>query len=634
MNTLYTLGRDTAVQFAGRELARYLKAITGQTYSMRTSQRPPLTPDHICLGICDQFNENGWPDLVSSYWDDAFSIRQNGHQLTISGSNGRSVLFGVYAYLEHLGVRWVRPGRRGELLPRIEHLPEDHFEQREKASYRHRGTCIEGSPSLTHVIGMVDWMAKRRMNSFFLQFQNSGTFWKRWYERSYNPYYGRPQQLGEADCAALDSRVIAEIKKRGMLLHRVGHGWTAACVDLPCNSWATTDLQVPARKKRWLARVNGKRVVFTGIPVNTELCYSHGPAFRALLNTIARYARSHPEVDVLHVWLSDSMNNKCECAECAVLTPPDWYARLVNALAERLFETNPQQRFVFLSYFESWWAPTKLQVESPHGNAILMFAPISRCYRHSLTDLQCNESFPPERPKLNHASMPHTNQPFMKFLDGWWTRYNGDSFLFDYYLWSGLHEQALDVTLARLIHQDMQDLRQVGLNGHISCQVMRCFWPTGLSMVAMAETTWNHKRRWHDIERTHFQSSYGPDADWARAYIAHLEKLILEKPQHHGMERMEAKSLRQLRIIEAYLKEYSDELLARANRADKPVYRESLELLAHHNRFLLMRCQAVQGTLDPEVLKVWLLKSERQIHPFLDIPALMSRQLRPRQPIL
>jgi hypothetical protein len=634
MNTLFTLGNDTVVSFAARELARYAKKITGQSFSIK--HRPALDASGagIWLGLCSDYGLDNWPQLSPSYWDDGFAIRQKDNQLLIAGSNGRSVLFGVYAYLESLGVRWVRPGPNGELIPSLEALPVQDFEMLEKASYRHRGTCIEGAPSLEHVLNMVDWMAKRRMNSFFLQFHHSGTFWNRWYARAYNPYFGKLTQLNEEDFYALDEKVIAEVKKRGMLLHQVGHGWTAASVDMPCNGWITTDLQVAPEKRRWLAKVDGKRELHADMPVNTELCYSYKPAFDALLNNITSYARDHPQVDVLHVWLSDSTNNKCECEQCAKMSPADWYMKLVNALSEQLYALNPAQRFVFLSYFESWWAPSQVSYESKHGNAILMFAPISRCFRHALADETCTESFSLRRPALNHVSMPATNQTFVKLLAKWWKVYEGDSFLFDYYLWSGLLQQASDISLAQIIHNDMRALKDLGLNGLISCQVMRSFWPTGLSMAAMAETTWNRKLRWSQIKQDHFQAAYGPDAEWALQYLTKLEKLILEKPSHNGTERLEAKQTKQLRAIEAYLEEHHVDMLARASGATSPIYRESFELLAHHNQFLLMRCQVVLGKLAPEDLMTWLLKSERQVHPFLDVPALITQQLHPLQPVL
>ena len=209
MNTLYTLGNDPVVVYAAKELAKYVKKIIGQALPIKHKTKFDATGAGVWLGTCTEFTLDHWPQLKPSDLDDGFAIRQQHDQLLLSGSNGRSVLFAVYAYLESLGARWVRPGPQGEVLPTLAVLPVQDFEMLEKASYRHRGTCIEGAPSLEHVLDMVDWMAKRRMNSFFLQFHHSGTFWNRWYARAYNPYFGKPEHLSEDDFYAMDEKVIA-----------------------------------------------------------------------------------------------------------------------------------------------------------------------------------------------------------------------------------------------------------------------------------------------------------------------------------------------------------------------------------------------------------------------------------------
>ena len=116
-----------------------------------------------------------------------------GRRLYIAGRNARSVLFGVYAFLETQGVRFVRPGPAGEVIPAIADVTLPSTPIVEIAHYRHRGVCIEGATSLDHTHGMVDWCAKRRMNTVFLQFIHSGYFYNQWYERKYNPKHAGPR---------------------------------------------------------------------------------------------------------------------------------------------------------------------------------------------------------------------------------------------------------------------------------------------------------------------------------------------------------------------------------------------------------------------------------------------------------
>ena len=65
--------------------------------------------------------------------------------VTVAGSNARGVLTGVYALLEDLGYRWVRPGARGTRLIPGRALPDSV--RREAPSFARR-TLILGSDGL------------------------------------------------------------------------------------------------------------------------------------------------------------------------------------------------------------------------------------------------------------------------------------------------------------------------------------------------------------------------------------------------------------------------------------------------------------------------------------------------------
>ena len=106
--------------------------------------------------------------------DDAIFLRSVGtDQLLLSGANPRSVLFAVYTYLESLGCRWVRMGEDGEILPEGVTAKLDGYDVTEYASYRYRGVCIEGGVSIEHAKAMVNYMTKKRLNTYFIQFQNA-----------------------------------------------------------------------------------------------------------------------------------------------------------------------------------------------------------------------------------------------------------------------------------------------------------------------------------------------------------------------------------------------------------------------------------------------------------------------------
>ena len=348
---------DETIRFACEELERCLGKMTGEP---------------VCASPCNDFPRDdipsfrvGGPDsfdglIEANPLDDEIVVTQQRGICLISGSNPRSVLFAVYAALEKLGARWIGPGDDDEYLPKAKMEDMFSIEIRERASYRHRGICIEGAPSLEHALGVVDWMAKKRMNSFFLQFKTSIYFWQNWYHHKYNEGYMEPEEIDESASYKLDDQVIEALKLRGLILHRVGHGWTAESIGMKGLGWYTYEGEIAPEQRELMAEIKGERGLFGGTPINTELCYSNQKAFDAVVNHIVEYAGEHPEVDCLHFWLSDAPNNFCECAECRKMSQSDHYVRLIKAVSGRLKEKELPTRIVFLCYTNTLTAPEKV----------------------------------------------------------------------------------------------------------------------------------------------------------------------------------------------------------------------------------------------------------------------------------
>ncbi|MGI6208012.1 MAG: DUF4838 domain-containing protein [Anaerolineae bacterium] len=618
---------DRTLSHAARQLARYVELMTGTEWDTGPARKLGTADGTAWMGICSNMPATPTGSLSPAPWDDGFVVWAQDGGLFISGRNARSVLFGVYAFLESQGVRFVRPGRSGEIVPERDQITLPAEPLAEEPRYRHRGLCIEGAPSVKHALAMVDWAAKKRMNTIFLQFFSSRYFYNKWYEHTYNPLY-RGHAITDAQALALDEKVIAAMKQRGQVFHRVGHSWTSAAFDMPRSGWVTADdSEVPEQYRRFLAQVEGERKLFHGIPINTEICYSHGPAFERFVENIVQYAEAHPELDVVHVWLSDAPNNKCECDDCRQLSISDWYARAINALSERLAERAPKTRFVFLCYFELLWAPEQVEIDESRGNAIMMFAPISRCYAHALHDPDCDDGQEWTRPALNQFSASHNNAFFIQRLAEWRRAFGGDSFDFDYHLMWANWQQLTDTVVARIYHEDLQQLKQLGLDGIISCQSFRNFYPSGLAMTVLADALWNPDRPWEEIRRGYLEDAFGPHADLADAYLTRTEEMLATQDPHRRQPPFSDADGPALVAAESYLKGALEELKGRRQAETNSVYRRSLELLAHHAEFLghLVAAYQVRAAGKPALSNLeldraadFLHRTEARLSPYMD----------------
>ena len=342
---------------------------------------------------------------------------------------------------------------------------------------------------------------------------------------------------------------------------------------------------MPRSLRSYLALVNGKRGFFRGVPANTELCYSNPAARGAFVTQVLRYARTHSEVDVIHVWLSDAYNNNCECKACRGKSPSDWYAILINEVCEKLEADGLPQKIVFLAYVDMIWPPEKERVI--HPKAIFMFAPIFRCFVHPLMDDQCSEDVCLDRPLLNHAVLFRRNRSFAVTAKSWQGKHPGDAFLFDYHLVCGpaSWHDGWGRDTGKTMAQDMKHLDELGLDGMVSCQTQRCFWPHPHTMHAMADMLWNRSRSAAAHRREVFADTYGEAAGLALEYWNGVVKRTGSgRSYEHKTVFTATESSTSIKLdnLAAWLSKMQRALRSASGKLPEPVHRDSLRLLAAH----------------------------------------------------
>ncbi len=210
------------IDLAREELAKY-------------TQMLGVTAD-ISLGL---FSDLGVNETVPDpYFDDAIAISVKNKKGYVAGSNERSVLIGVYRLLAEWGMRWVRPGKNGSYCPGHTDAPDVVL--LEKAAKRQRVMCIEGAVSLENVLDMIEWLPKVGMNGYYIQFKDAYIFFDRWYSHRENPLR-EAEPFSPAVAQGYVDIMTREIKRRGLLLHRMGHGWHSDPFGIVCHSWDPVD---------------------------------------------------------------------------------------------------------------------------------------------------------------------------------------------------------------------------------------------------------------------------------------------------------------------------------------------------------------------------------------------------------
>ena len=621
--TIYRLGGAPPIQLAAKELKRCLGAMTRLPVQVKAAASYEPFLGGLWLGQFADFRlpatRGADPEL-----DDEIAIHTAADGGLIAGANERSVLLAAYRYLTELGCRWVRPGKTGECLPKLgAKLPAVMV--KEKASYRHRGVCIEGAVSWEHVRDMVDWLPKLGFNAYFIQFREAYNFFQRWYEHEANPLWPRAEFSVEG-AQDLTRRLRAEIKQRGLLLHLVGHGWTCEPFGIPGPGWFPHEGPLPKGAAQYLAEINGKRELWGQIALNTNLCYGNPQTRKIVTDAIVAYARENPDVDLIHFWLADGSNNQCECPLCQDHRPADLYVTMLNELDAKLTAADLPTRIVFLAYVDLLWPPKKERIHN-QDRFVLMFAPITRSYSTSFTDAATEGvKLPPF--KLNKLRFPSDPAVNLAFLQGWQQGFTGDGFDFDYhFMWDHFKDPG-QVTLATVLHQDLQGLRDIGLDGFMSCQAQRVFFPTGLGMTVLGRTLWNRKLSFGAIARDHLRASFGEGGDAVLKHLRTISRLFAPEVIRGEATPEETKAaVKSWKRVPAAVDKMHGAIAAGLKSAD-PCQAHSWQLLqafGEYCKLLSAALVAKQGGC-PETAKAaalaalqWVRQTERRLHPVFDL---------------
>jgi len=584
--TVHYLSREEPLRFAARELKRYLKAMTGRTVRSRAESSYQPGAAGVWVGRMDAF-----PHVVSARlitnphpFDDAIFVTARDGHAVVAGVNPRSVLFAAYRYLEELGCRWFRPGRAGERVPHAIDPLAVRVALEESPSYRHRCICIEGSCSEKHVRAMIDYAAKRGFNAYFFQFRDSWAFFKRWHSQE-QPRGRKTTPFSPQDASAICDRLKDEISKRGMIVHRVGHGWTCEPFGIGGGDWLATGTRPPRDVRKYLALVDGRRSFHKGVPINTQLCYSNPRVRTIMARAVADYAETHPDEEVVHFWLADGSNNFCECSRCRDTRPSEFYVMILNDIDELLVERGLSTRVVFLAYVDLLWAPQEQRIKNP-DRFILMFAPITRDYSMSFADDRSGTTKvgPYVCNRLEFPTSPRAN---LKLLRGWVEHFKGDCVDFDYHLWSAQARDPGQMSLAKVLFEDVSALGKLGMAGFISCQLTRVCFPTGIYMHVMGKGLWDSQLSFREETERYFADLFGSAGSQVCSYLNRVSSLW-NSALVWGEKRDPASRktvLQALSKLQALVKR-SLPLMERSAGGSDPIVAEAWRLLVEHAWYL------------------------------------------------
>lgn len=484
---------ERASRFAAKELESYLIRMGCPQLNYQ-------------LDVAD-LKSYGLPSVADAALDDQYYIQIDENQQLILGNNPRALLLGVYRYLTLIGCRFLRPGKAYEIIPVHNCVSDFYASESHTADLRHRGACLEGACSIENMLDFLDWSPKVGFNSFFFQFKYPHIFLDRWFRHQGNPSL-EPVSWTMEDSKRLMPYLNEAMLDRGLLQHRVGHGWTSETIGCSATGWDTEEIDFSDETRAMIAEVGGKRELFHGVPTNTNLCLTNPAAVERFSDLVVDYVKGNPETDYLHIWLADGVNNSCECENCRKLRPSDHYVTLLNRIDEKLTAIGSKTRLVMLLYVDLLWAPIQNQIKNA-DRFVLMFAPITRTFEKAYS-----EHGPlPEAPEfqLNHLKFPRDIETNMTFLKEWQKVGAGDGFVYDYPMGRAHYGDPAYMANARVVYRDLHYNRELGLNGINSCQELRAAFPNALPDYVMGRTSLDLSVSFEALAEEYYTAAYGTD---------------------------------------------------------------------------------------------------------------------------
>ena len=585
---------NSSVDYAAEELKKYLRMMMPEGGDIKISFDPEAK-DGFRLGLMQDFGLDV-SDAEVPELDDILYINCDTCGGIIAGDNPRSVLLSVYEYLRQNGCRWLFPGVDGEFIPMKGIEPVSY---RHKPSCRYRGQCNEGAEFQQSMIASIEFMPKIGMNTFMIEFRNPHTYYS-WYYNHHHNEANRPAEPISFDTALQWKRQCeAEIAKRGMMFHDIGHGFTIDPFGIDSTyAWnKVDDSMIPDSQRKFIAMINGKRKFYRDQPLNTQFCMSNPEARTMIAKYVAAYADMHSNIDYLHIWLGDDTNNHCECDECRKKLPSDWYMLLMNEIDEELTKKNLATRIVFIAYIDTAWAPQIHTIKNP-GRFSAMIAPIHRSYTVTMPE----KEFTPLPFNLNKNIFPKDLTEFFAYYSEWQKTWKGATFCYEYHFWRHQACELSGTILAKRIIEDVRTYKAHNVNGVIEDGSQRSYFPTGLAFYTYARILFDNSLTYEEISKEYFSCAFGEDWEQFRSYLERLGAAFTQ-------EYLEGEASADTAVSPFYNPEYVEnlakvsEILDEGEALIKSHYNSDYRICTASVRLLEMHVKYCRGVKDVLSLK-------------------------------
>ena len=457
-----------SVKFAAGELQTFIEAISGAKLEIADALPKTDSPAILVAGNAPE---------TGKLKEDGFVIRTGGARILIAGHGERGTLFGVYAFLETLGCRWLVPGDLGQVIPKHPTIDVPSLDVMESPDFDVRAFFVGNTPDAAV------WALRNRMNGFY-----------------------------SFDFA----------KDHGGLL----------CFQPPLTHIHSFYQLVPieqyySTRPEYYPLIGGKRAKISS--ARGQLCTTNPDVIRIVAEQAREYFKQNPWVRFFTIGPNDGMG-WCECEKCRALdaklcnnktwsfrnskepATTDRLAVFSNAVAELALRDLPGRELCTFAYVNYVEPPVTAVPDKRVVHWVCQYAPA--CYNHEINDPACLD-----------------NAAFDKSLRGWakvepWMGFYAYT---DKSMWVGLPRPVTPQMAAGIKY-----LYSLGVRKYVA-QSNAMSWPQmgGLYYVT-AKLLWEADRPAQEILDDYYQNFFGPAAGAMRQFDDAVWKVARDSGAHYS----------------------------------------------------------------------------------------------------
>lgn len=319
-------------RYAGEQLCHYLSRMLGREVQLRIAKRSGAGTIQVAAA-----RRRTAVRVPVREEDETYTVDVRRDRVVLTGGSPRAALYAAYAFLEQLGCRWFAPkvaGYKGvghEHVPRLKSLGVQPAKRTFTPSMLYRELLTEENRTHTPATfgPILDWMAKQHINILQhpIDYQHSGR--NAWDD--------------------IREKVIAEVRKRGLILTVGGHGYENF---LPPEVFFD-------EHPEWFGMVNGKRSRSTHTAFET----ANPAALRTFTKRVAAYLREHPEIDILSLWPPDRVTWSSSPEALKQGTPSRRQAIVTQAVSRELKRQKIKTRVYIVTYDQCERYPERFKLD-------------------------------------------------------------------------------------------------------------------------------------------------------------------------------------------------------------------------------------------------------------------------------